>query len=455
MITSRSFVFVKGTAVAVALLLMGAGCARNITTTPSSQGYFADTAYSLPVERWDQGVTYEDQIKMDAPAVWETVQIGTTLVEVPYSSDWTVDKRKVLPLNQRGEVASSDVDIAFGRYVGAGTYFAREYALEVKHRLFQIGESILDDPSEGPLPNEGPEIRDPQGNLLTKPRTPVTIGDVKGVSYLSCGAKGCVTMFFGYRGQYTIMLRKLYPMGQDDFTHTITPEMERIIRSVKSVEESTSAKSTARISAGPLSELIDLDKQLIQRAATDGTVRSMNIPTSWRLPDGVGAPQLRNGYSLNEELAFAFVERHNMNKPLYDDQGNLWQELTTSSGVIFTADRGQTWKKSFEIPARIGACVGVAPGEERERFNPVGMFWENKKFYLDIADDCGAGSGEGNLIRYSTTDGAKWKRESCYYLVPQQYYDFEFNENGAFSPLKGLPKITNPHQLRAQACPKG
>lgn len=221
------------------LLFLGAGCAHPVPTTTSSQGYYADTSYSLSTELWNKGVTYEDQMKMGALPVWETVNMGQVLIDIPYSSEWRVEGRAVLPVNHRGEPGSSDVSIMFGKYVSVGTYFAREYLLEVKYKLIQVGDPILDDLDDGPRADEGPEIRDPQGNLLTAPASSVTVGDVKGMAYLSCGAKGCVTKFFGYRegSHYTIKLRKLYPMGQDDFSHTITPEMEHIIQSVQIMAE--------------------------------------------------------------------------------------------------------------------------------------------------------------------------------------------------------------------------
>lgn len=432
------------------LLLVGAGCTQADPVT-APQGYYADTSYSLSTELWDKGVTYEDQIKMDASPIWETVNMGQILIDIPYSPDWRVEGRAVLPVNHRGEPGSSDVSILFGKYVGAGTYFAREYALEVKYKLMQVGDPILDDLDDGPRADEGPEIRDPEGRLLTAPASPMTIGDVRGMAYLSCGAKGCVTKFFGHRegSRYTIKLRKLYPMGQDDFTHTITSDMQRIIQSVRLVEPEPDQPLIPRTSAGAIQELKRGDKEQIARYAEGTIPHPMNIPTNWALPDGVFGPQMRNGYRLTDDAAFALVERRNSNKPLFDDVGNIWYGTTTFAGVLFTPDQGQTWKKSFEIPAHLGAC------EDRETFNPVGFFWERGRFYLDIADDCGAGSGEGNTIRYSTIDGSTWKRESCYYFIPEAYYaPWPTNGDGTYAPANGLREVQTPHQLKKQACPK-
>ncbi len=82
-------------------------------------------------------------------------------------------------------------------------------------------------------------------------------------------------------------------------------------------------------------------------------------------------------------------------------------------------DHGQ-WFKFFTVhntPDSTNAGAVIHP-------NVVGVFAESGKLYVDVADDRGAGSGEGSLIRYFTVDGGKiWQQEAqSYYFIPEIYY---------------------------------
>ncbi len=208
----------------------------------------------------------------------------------------------------------------------------------------------------------------------------------------------------------------------------------------------SSSTYSLRESAGAIAGLTAEDRALIQRLAQESVVPQSTGPRSeWKIPEGVDVAQMRNGYGLTDDSAFAFVERPTMNKPLVNDQGAAWHGTTTFVGLLFTPDRGQVWRRSFEIP-KLNRCSG------RETFNPVGLFSEGKKYYLDIADDCGAGSGEGNMIRYVSTNGADWKQDSCYYFVPEKYYNIDAGYRSEPVPATGLPEIKNPHLLERVIC---
>lgn len=57
------------------------------------------------------------------------------------------------------------------------------------------------------------------------------------------------------------------------------------------------------------------------------------------------------------------------------------------------------------------------------------------QLYVDIADDLGAGSGEGNLQRISTINGTEWTDEDCFYLVPEKYFINMMNPALGISPF--------------------
>lgn len=112
-------------------------------------------------------------------------------------------------------------------------------------------------------------------------------------------------------------------------------------------------------------------------------------------------------------LLFAFVEQPNMNLPvmlvLPEDAEIKW------AGILISDDNGDTWKKFFTVENRPDAQAT----EGFARVNVVGFFAKNDTLFVDVSDARGAGSGEGQLTRYQSTDnGKKWTEEGCYYFIP-------------------------------------
>ena len=128
------------------------------------------------------------------------------------------------------------------------------------------------------------------------------------------------------------------------------------------------------------------------------------------LPDYVYQEQKGETYKL-ENYIFQFIRQRNLNTPLPISDNNFkW------AGVLYSENSGLSWNNFFVIDNPIDYN-----GNE-VKYNPVGMFVKNNKLYLDISDDRGAGSGEGNLLRYYTEDGKTWVRDECLYLIPEEYY---------------------------------
>ena len=104
-------------------------------------------------------------------------------------------------------------------------------------------------------------------------------------------------------------------------------------------------------------------------------------------------------------------------------------------GILQSQDQGKTWTKFFTV-------IDLADSDQVEqtiKYNPVGVFSEDNKLFVDIVNDLGAGSGEGQLIRFSTSDSGKtWEQDSCYYFIPEKYY--VDNPNGKITQI-------DPHQL--------
>jgi len=147
-----------------------------------------------------------------------------------------------------------------------------------------------------------------------------------------------------------------------------------------------------------------------------GDVLVPNSDSVANLPDDVDIAQIGAKYLIganDDAIEFAFVLQKNMNVPLLNLPAN---KETTWGGVIARGAGQDGWTKflAFENP-RVEE-VGTV------RANPVGMFVENGKLYVDVADALGAGSGEGQMARFVLgADGKSWKSGGCWYYVPEKY----------------------------------
>ena len=129
------------------------------------------------------------------------------------------------------------------------------------------------------------------------------------------------------------------------------------------------------------------------------------------LPNYVFQEQKGATYKL-ENYIFQFIKQPNLNTPLSIPSSDIKYK-----GALYSRDNGSSWNDFFVIDN-----PKDYKGNE-VKYNPVGMFVKDNKLYLDISDDRGAGSGEGNLLRYSTEDGKIWIRDSCLYLMPELYFN--------------------------------
>ena len=141
------------------------------------------------------------------------------------------------------------------------------------------------------------------------------------------------------------------------------------------------------------------------------------------LPDYVFQEQKGATYKFGNYI-FQFIKQPNLNTPLSISSSDIkWK------GVLYSKDSGLSWNDFFVIDNPID-CDG-----NEVKYNPAGMFVDNNKLYLDISDDRGAGSGEGNLLRYYTEDGKIWTRDSCLYLFPESYFINKINGSNGVDPL--------------------
>lgn len=195
-------------------------------------------------------------------------------------------------------------------------------------------------------------------------------------------------------------------------------------------------------------------KPLIQELSTDDielikkNIKAHIQPKSivrrseWHVPENVRSSQMLDGYALTDDIVFSFVVQQNQNTPLTKEDGYYDMDPVSFIGVIFTVDNGQTWKRVFTIP--------TSTVKYPHRLNPIGMFEQNGKYALDLSDSEGAGSGEGNMLRYWTEDGQTWIRdETCYYYVPEVYFEDGVGGRGE----NGFSSVVKPTKLKKETCP--
>lgn len=159
------------------------------------------------------------------------------------------------------------------------------------------------------------------------------------------------------------------------------------------------------------------------------------------LPVDVYPEQITNSiYNINN-VTYALVLQPNMNYDLSDlrDKEIKWH------GVLQSLDEGISWKKFFSIKDP------TDKQGQKIKYNPVGVFSDAGLIYVDIANDHGAGSGEGEMIRFLTRDeGKTWQKRDCYYFTPEDYYT---NYSNYTNGKANTDKI-NPYNLRIiKNCP--
>lgn len=137
--------------------------------------------------------------------------------------------------------------------------------------------------------------------------------------------------------------------------------------------------------------------------------------------------QVTDFYSIGD-VTFALVGQPNAWTAM--ESVRAWEEAgnTAWSGVLVKSPKAD-WEIFFQAP--------------EDDFNPVGLYLEEEQLVLELADDSGAGSGEGVLIRYvypfaGVADELlnTWVKEECDgYYIPELYADGIKAETDFCSPV--------------------
>ncbi len=208
--------------------------------------------------------------------------------------------------------------------------------------------------------------------------------------------------------------------------------------------------------AVPLSSFTQEDRERVEFNAKGGMLPQLiGRSFEWSLPAGVDAAQFRTAYRLKFNVLFGVVQQGNTGLMFTNEDGSLYQGPASFVGLIASFDEGDTWKVSLPLPTST-----LQAGESPVRLNVVGLGFDEKRqgYVADVADDRGAGSGEGILMRFFSRDAQTWTRDAaCYYLLPERYYTSDsYPHEPATTTSETQPTIgelKRPFELRTTDCP--
>lgn len=154
---------------------------------------------------------------------------------------------------------------------------------------------------------------------------------------------------------------------------------------VANEENTTTKTTTTNVNETSLSVFDEIQSRVA--AGTSTTIDTDK--TISNLPSGIIAGQVGDVFILDDVL-FAQIIQRNTNFSVSPYNTEL-----TRAGLLVSTDSGKSWQKYYSVYG------------ENVKHNVVGLFTENKTLYIDVADARGAGSGEGNLTRLSSTNGGQ------------------------------------------------
>ncbi len=181
-------------------------------------------------------------LDMNADPEWKTIDLQPNLsATIPFSPSWTIDK---LPITQFNTVPENETGkiIEFGRY--SADRFTREYFIAINDkksstRLPNRQQVMTDTEILQALKKDAEEQcfgwNNSKNNVLPiewKAPTIEKVENHEGIAYLVGGARGCSTRFSFVTNNYIIDVANVYPIGEDNTQHDITPEMRKIIGSI-------------------------------------------------------------------------------------------------------------------------------------------------------------------------------------------------------------------------------
>ncbi len=164
----------------------------------------------------------------------------------------------------------------------------------------------------------------------------------------------------------------------------------------------------------------------LQKALDEGAqIKELRAYQIKNLPEDIYEAQIYRTFEVNKEILLATVYQQNLSSPVViaGDPTINWK------GILISTDSGKSWKKWYQTKD-----VFDSDGQP-SRYNPNYIFNDGNILYIDMLNDAGAGSGEGNLQRLSSKDGGfNWRQEKCFYYTPEAFFTVE--DGNYVEPIK-------------------
>lgn len=207
-----------------------------------------------------------------------------------------------------------------------------------------------------------------------------------------------------------------------------------------------------------------LSEKLLRAMERQRTLRrKLNPRGMWtgiveNIPPDLYPPQLQDTYQWGSIL-FVFVRQPEMDAERaaieeYSGRG----PIVRWAGVLASSDHGHTWEKFFSVP--VAQDLETWNAEYcRWSFSPIAMFIDARgRIFIDVKnDDCGAGSGEGELIRFVSSDlGYTWTWNACLYFIPEFYYRYPSGWHDRFElrPMFSLTRLKRINHAQSPRMPQ-
>ncbi len=131
-------------------------------------------------------------------------------------------------------------------------------------------------------------------------------------------------------------------------------------------------------------------------------------------PEDVKLGQIREAVTIGDHVYFLVMQPNlNFYFPELVGEEIIWH------GVLKKPVGSNKSEKFFTI----NNPVDPEDTKLKIKYNPIGVFEQDGDIYIDIVNDRGAGSGEGQLVRLVSSDGGvRWQKAGCYYYTPEKYF---------------------------------
>jgi hypothetical protein len=157
-----------------------------------------------------------------------------------------------------------------------------------------------------------------------------------------------------------------------------------------------------------------IDYTYIQQALTSKeSIKEVKLDRSFAMPNGIYKQQITNYFQIkksNFDTVYLAIFKSGGVK----ENRELDPQSLERAGILYAKNDDKQWRVFFEVHNK----------QEIDNNNPYYVWNEGEKIFLLVADQAGAGSGEGIAkILNSDNGGKNWKIDRCFYFMPDNFFE--------------------------------